>query len=86
MRFLSKLQCGFRRDGGILLQKGVNEFPEPLTEQERAFIDAMLKAKLVEEIMEPASEEAPVSTTTPMSTRVDMAPKKAMRVRRGVGK
>lgn len=44
----SKYQCGFRRDGGVLLKQGDNEIDEEvLTSSEKAFIAALAKAGIV---------------------------------------
>ncbi len=87
MRVLSKLRCGFKQDGSALLQEGDNHLVEPLTLGERAFIDALVSAKLVEIVSEPEAPLAPVSETkikakTKTPTRVGAPPKKAMRLRR----
>lgn len=63
MRVFSKIACGFRTNTGkALLQKGLNVLVEPLSSSERAFIAAMVKAKIAEEVSEQVPA-APVSET-----------------------
>ena len=93
MHVVSKLQCGFRQDGSILLHKGDNHLAEPLLPTERAFIDAMVLAKLVEIVSEVpparASETRAIkpatrlheSTETKLKSSAEI-PKRAMRTRR----
>jgi hypothetical protein len=85
MRVLSKMVCGYARDGRVLLQKGENVLAEPLTSTERAFIDAMKLAGVVTILSEgETAPAAPISETKiKVSTRVDTAPRKPMR-KRGV--
>ena len=79
MYVVSKLQCGFRQDGSVLLQKGDNHLEEPLLPTERAFINAMVLAKLVEIVPEVPHAR---SSGTKLKSSGEETPKRTMRVRR----
>lgn len=54
MKIVSQHRCGFRRDGGVLLEVGENAIDESkLTTSEAAFIDALIKAGAAKKIEEP---------------------------------
>ncbi len=92
MRVHSNIMCGVSRNGRVLLQKGENVLEEPLSSTERAFVKAMVAAKVVK-VLEDEVPEAPISETkikagAPAKKRAAKisAPKKPMRTRRAAAK
>lgn len=93
MRVHSNIVCGVARNGRALLKKGENVLEEPLSSTERAFVNAMVVAKVVTILEDAGVPEAPASETKIKATAPVKAPskktkasaKKPMRVRRAAG-